>query len=384
CMLIDFLQKHEKEILALTEQKTRDLAGAGSSSKQLEQGLPIFYKQLMAVLQLEPDILPQTCLEKDKMAKAALEGDEPALAAASGRHREVELAKTAGLHGAELLRLGYTLSHVVHAYGSMCQAINEIAVAENFAISPDEFRSLNQCLDVAIAGAVTEFASKRAAEISNREVEHLGFLAHELRNALNTVTMAFQLIEDGVVTPRGSTGQALKRGLVRLDDLIARSLTEVRLRVDPKVDIQSAHLLQLVDQIALTARIETKSRNQTLEISVSPDLEIEADQQLMHSALTNLIQNAIKFTRMGGRIQVRGDLGEEGIVIEVEDECGGLSPHAEAGLFKPFGQYSENRKGLGLGLTIVQRAIGLNHGTIECKNLPGKGCIFRMTVPHRV
>ncbi len=380
-MLHEFLLDNEKEILALTEKKARDLAGAGPTSEQLEQGLPIFYKQLMGVLKLELDVTAISTVAKDRMAQAARESDEPAMAAASGRHGEEELAKSAGKHGSELLRLGYTLSHVVHAYGAMCQSINDLAMSKHTEISSNEFRTLNQCLDVAIAGAVTEFATQRDSQKSKRDVEQLGFLAHELRNSLNTVTMAFQLIKDGTVTASGSTGQMLERGLLRLDELIERSLTEVRLKVDPKIQLESMHLLQLVDQIAITAKIQAKSRNQTLQIRIDPALKFEADQQLMHSALSNLIQNALKFTHDGGNIQVRGNRVGENIVVEVEDECGGLSPETEVSLFKPFEQHNENRKGLGLGLTITERAIVLNHGNIECNNLPGKGCIFRITLP---
>ncbi|MBC7660458.1 MAG: HAMP domain-containing histidine kinase [Chitinophagaceae bacterium] len=189
------------------------------------------------------------------------------------------------------------------------------------------------------------------------------------------------MIKDGTVTPRGSTGQLLDKGIVRLDELIARSLTEVRLRADPKLHIESDYVQQLVDQIALTAKIDAASRNQSLVIKIEPALKIEADQQLIHSALFNLIQNALKYKRKGGKIEVRGKLIEDNVVIEVEDECGGLSPEAESGLFKKFEQNHENRKGMGIGLTIAQEAIILNHGKIECQNLPGKGCIFRVSLP---
>jgi C4-dicarboxylate-specific signal transduction histidine kinase len=67
----------------------------------------------------------------------------------------------------------------------------------------------------------------------------------------------------------------------------------------------------------------------------------------------------------------------------VEDECGGLAPNAETDLFKPFEQQNANRKGLGLGLTIAQRAIALNHGTIKVQNLPERGCIFKITLPKK-
>ena len=382
-MLHEFLLENEKEILDMTEKKARDLAGDGPTSGQLKKGLPIFYKQLMTVLRLEQPTPSEYKVDKVGMAQAARDADEPAMSIASGRKDEVEVATSAGLHGVELLRLGYTLSHVVHAYGAMCQSITELANQKKAHITATEFHDLNQCLDVAMAGAVTEYASQRNTNESEREVKHLGFLAHELWNALNTVVMAYELVKKGAVTPRGSTGQIVDRGLKRLNELIDRSLTEVRLKVDPDIMAESSYLLQVVDQILLTAKIEARSRNQTLDVQISPALKFEADQQLFHSALTNLIQNALKYTHGGGKIQVRGNLVGENIVVEVEDECGGLAANAETELFKPFEQQNENREGLGLGLTIARRAIVLNHGTIKVQNLPGKGCIFKITLPQK-
>lgn len=258
-----------------------------------------------------------------------------------------------------------------------------LATAKNSQISASEFHDLNQCLDVAIAGAVTEYESQRTTKNSKREVEHLGFLAHELRNALNTVTVSHQLIKEGTVGFGGSTGKILERGLKRIDELIDRSLTEVRLRVDPIVQPESYFLLQLIDQIILTARVDAEARNQKFEIQIDPNLVITADQQLLHSAMSNLIQNALKYTRAGGTIRIRGDLIGTKAVIEVEDECGGL-PDKSVDLFKAFGQHHENKTGLGLGLTIARRAITLNHGTIDVQDVPGKACIFKITLPNAI
>jgi signal transduction histidine kinase len=382
-MLHEFLLENERQILGMTEAKARELAGDGPSSDLLKKGLPVFYLQLMTVLRLEQSLHPQYIVDKAGMAKAARDSNEPAMSAASGRSDEVELARAAGRHGVELLRLGYTLSHVVHAYGAMCQSITELAIQKDSLITPTEFHDLNQCLDVAIAGAVTEFESHRYRKESNREIQHLGFLAHELRNALNTVVMAFGMVKEGAVTATGSTGQVLERGLKRLDELIDRSLTEVRLKVEPKILIEPCHLLQLVDQILVTAKIEAHLRKQSLEIRIDPALVVEVDQQLFHSALSNLIQNALKYTHIGGKIQIRAGLVGANIEVEVEDECGGLSLGAETDLFKPFEQQNGNREGLGLGLTIAQRAILLNHGLISVQNLPKKGCIFKITLPTR-
>ena len=382
-MLHEFLLQNRKEILAMTEKKSNDLAGVRPSSTQLKQGLPIFYSQLMSVLQLERSFNEAVSVDRGGMAAAARNTDEPAMAKAAGQPEEAEVAKSAGIHGKELLRLGYTLSHVVHAYGAMCQSITELATNKNITITANEFHDLNRCLDIAIAGAVTEFQSHRNIQNFNREIEHLGFLAHELRNALTSVNVAIQLIKRGTVGFGGSTGHVLDRNLKRIEELIDRSMTEVRLRMDPKVHIESGYLLQFVDQIIETADIQARVRNQTLEIHIDSKLTFEADHQLLYSTLSNLIQNALKYTREGGKIWVRGTLVATNIVVEVEDECGGLSNDAATELFEPYVQRNENRTGLGLGLTIAQRAISLNHGTIQTRNLPGKGCIFVVTFPQK-
>jgi two-component system, OmpR family, phosphate regulon sensor histidine kinase PhoR len=97
--------------------------------------------------------------------------------------------------------------------------------------------------------------------------------------------------------------------LKRIEELIDRSLTEVRLRVNPKAHAESVQLLQLVeDQIVVTAEVEARSRHEILEIQIDPTLVFEADQQLTYSAVSNLIQNALKYTDAGAKVQVRGNL----------------------------------------------------------------------------
>jgi signal transduction histidine kinase len=166
----------------------------------------------------------------------------------------------------------------------------------------------------------------------------------------------------------------------RMEELVDRSLTEVRLRVDPKVFLEPLNLLLIIDQVFITAENDAKNRSQILESEIDADLFLLGDRQLVYSALSNLVQNALKYTHPGGKIQIRASTVDDNVVIEVEDECGGLKD-AAVDLFKAFEQQNENRAGLGLGLTIAQRAIKLNHGTIGVTNLPGKGCIFKIVLP---
>jgi hypothetical protein len=379
--LLEFLRGNETAILANTEVKSLQLAGAGPTSQQLKLGLPLFFKQLMNVLEQAPAIGAESTVDHEGLIKAAFEADEPAIAMAAGRPHEAEVAQGAGAFGTELQKLGYTLSHVVHSYGSICQSITELAMEKQVPIGNGEFRQLNQCLDTAIAGAVTSFQKQRAEGDAARETEYLGCLAHELRNSLSVVSVSLRLIKSGTVGFTGSTGQVMDKALKRIEELVDHSLTEARLRVELRVHKTTAPLFQLVDQILITAEVEAQAKNQSLEIEIDPVVEINADQYLMYSAVSNLVQNAIKYTCRGGTIRIRGSLVNGEARIEVEDECGGLRTSSPSDLFKPFEQRNPSREGLGLGLTIAKRAVELNDGMIEAENLSGRGCIFRISLP---
>jgi len=144
-----------------------------------------------------------------------------------------EIGQSAVLHGHDLRKQGFTVSQVVHDYGDVCQSVTELAIELRAPISADDFRLLNACLDDAIAVAVTEFAREGNQAATERETargsERLGFLAHELRNLLNTAMLAFGVLKTGNVGVGGSTGTVLNRSLVFARDLIDHSLAEVRL-----------------------------------------------------------------------------------------------------------------------------------------------------------
>lgn len=354
-MLYDFLIENKDKILASTEMKTLNLKTLSPNSNSFKSSLPIFYNQLISALKLHVD-------------------------EATRSKQEDLVTREAQLHGSELMKLGYTLPHVVYTYGTLCQAIKEIATEEHLPITGEEFKDLNHCLDIAIAGAITGYELSRTNHEQKAEIERLGFLAHELRNALSSVNISLQLIKRGTVGFDGTTGKVLGNSLKRIEEIIDRSLTEVRLKMDPMVRFEKSYLLQIIDQIVMTAEIEAKSKNQKIEVRIDPNLIIEADQHLFYSAISNIIQNAIKYTHVGGTIQIRANIVKDQVTIEVEDECGGLSKPPDD-LFKPFKQHDKNRMGIGLGLTIAQRAIVLNQGTIEVIDRPGKGCIFKIALP---
>ena len=113
---------------------------------------------------------------------------------------------------------------------------------------------------------------------------------------------------------------------------------------------------------------------------VDPELAVWADKHLFASAISNLLQNAFKFTRPPGQVILRTRSSGDRISIEIEDGCGGLPPAAEV-IFRPFEQMGSKRGGLGLGLAIAQQAVEASGGKISLRDMPGKGCVFTIEMP---
>ena len=129
---------------------------------------------------------------------------------------------------------------------------------------------------------------------------------------------------------------------------------------------------------------EAKKKNQILSSDINTAIELETDRQLVLSAVANLIQNALKYSKTDSRISVRAGYSADNVVIEVEDECGGIHPEILKNIFKPFASGGLDQTGLGLGLTIVQRAVSLLQGQITVNNLEGRGCAFRIELPKKL
>ena len=114
---------------------------------------------------------------------------------------------------------------------------------------------------------------------------------------------------------------------------------------------------------------------------VDPNLVVDADPLLLASAVMNLLLNAFKYTPPNGVVTLRARAEEQRLVIDVEDQCGGI-PDTKGELFQPFGdRRGADRSGLGLGLSIARDAVRAHQGDIHVRNMPGTGCVFSIDVP---
>ena len=176
----------------------------------------------------------------------------------------------------------------------------------------------------------------------------------------------------------------LGRSLVGLGNLIDTALTEVRLATSAQRPLRLS-LQVIVDEISIAASLHAEYRGIQLKVEpVDPALCVDVDRQLLASALMNLLQNAFKYTRDHGRVTLRTRREGGRVLIEIDDECGGLDKNeaGEAGEAHPFGERrSKDRSGLGLGLSITRKAVKAIGGEVQTRNLPGQGCIFTIDFP---
>jgi signal transduction histidine kinase len=176
-----------------------------------------------------------------------------------------------------------------------------------------------------------------------------------MRNLLNTSMLTFDALTRGNVGIHGSTGTLLGRSLRRMRVLIDRTLAEVRLEAGTNKP-ERVSVAELIEELEIVATIEAKERDIRLSVEAGPiDVAVDADHQILASGVANLVQNAFKFTHAHGHVALRARTSGQRVLIDVEDECGGLPPGKAEELFRPFEQRAANRDGLGLGLTISRR-----------------------------
>lgn len=354
-MLYEFVTTYRDAIIVRSREKLTARPWPSASTHELENGVPLFLTQLSETLRSE---------------------------STGTSHSAGAISSTATRHGRELMALGFTVSQVVHDYGDICQAVTELAIEQHAPITTDEFKTLNRCLDTATAEAVTEHARITAESRSTEESERSGHLAHETRDLLNTALLAYQTLKRGAVAINGSTGAVLGRSLIGLRDLVESSLSEIRLAANQQRR-ERVLVTPFLNDIAIAGGLHADARS--LQFSTDPGdpaWAVSADPQVLASAVTNLLNNAFKFTPPGGHVVLRAHTNEAArLLIEVEDECGGISA-SEGDPFQSFGKRrSGDRSGLGLGLSMARKAVRAHGGDIHIRNLPGKGCVFVIDVP---
>ena len=212
-MLHELLTSNHKELIRRCREKATKRFEPSEIPAAIDHGVPLFLQQLVDTLRLE-----------QLTTARGVSGSEATPASS-------QISRAAALHGAELLRLGYTVDQVVHEYGDICQSVTEIAVELHAKIAADEFRTLNRCLDDAIADAVASFGSARQISINDQAQtlhDRLSAFSDEHGRLVDIAIQSYSAIKTGNVGLTGATGTLLIHTLNELRSLAERTLPEIR------------------------------------------------------------------------------------------------------------------------------------------------------------
>ena len=255
-----------------------------------------------------------------------------------------------------------------------------------------------------LVGAITDVDELTRAELALREADRhrnrfLGLLGHELRNPLAALGNSLQVLEgvDGATldaaastsgVPIGATLEALHRQSRHMSRLVDDLLDLTRIS-NGKIELQPSRvdLRDSLEEHVRTMRPRVDAAGRVLEVALADgSWWIDADPERLAQVLDNLMDNAIKYSDPGDRIELAVEQDGDEALVRLRDTGIGIAPGALATLFEPFTQAAGpdqvGRDGLGLGLALVRNLVELHGGTIEAESEgPGLGSEFRLRLP---
>ncbi len=364
-MLHEFLTAQRAELIERCRVKVTKRSAPGPVPTGKIRGIPDFLNQLIETLQADPERSKQLSGAQDSSSKSALS----------------EMGVSATRHGRELSGHGFTVEQVIRDYGDLCQAITDSALEHGATIEVAEFRTLNRCLDNAIADSVTEWAYHHNLANAKQKVARVDLFIYEMRKLIHTATLAAIALKTGNVGIAGATGAVLERSLIELRNLLDRSLADLRGRSTAPTQHKLISVADFVGESQICASLEAQNRGCTLAVSaVDPKLAVDADQAMLFAALGNLLDNAFKFTRPKTEVSLKAYASGDRIFIEVEDHCGGLRAGGAENMLLPSTlKGADTANG---GLCICQDSLQANNGVLSVIDLPGTGCVFRIDLPR--
>jgi two-component system sensor histidine kinase CpxA len=237
--------------------------------------------------------------------------------------------------------------------------------------------------------------AERLENLVNAQSRLLTDISHELRSPLARLNVALELARQRSGSEAGSALDRIDREASRLNELIQKLLTIARLETgNESIEAVPVHLEQIVHEIAKDAAFEAQSRRCAVEATVVDDCVVVGSPSLLHSAIENVVRNAVRYTQEGTSVQVRLEQGV-GVendnlhgpeaVVRVTDSGPGVPEDALDKLFRPFYRIDDARGrqtgGVGLGLAITDRAVRLHGGTIRVSNRSQGGLMVEIRLP---
>jgi signal transduction histidine kinase len=222
--------------------------------------------------------------------------------------------------------------------------------------------------------------------------QFLSVLSHELKAPLNALEgylrmmqgkQAGELIDD-YATP-------IERSLQRIQgmrNLIMDLLDFTKIRLERKEEkIQEVNLAEVASGAMVTVQPYAIQMDVNINIDVRSDVTIMADPDDMEIVFNNLISNAVKYNKIGGKAEITIDSSDNEAILIISDTGIGITKNDTENLFTEFvrikNEKTRNISGSGLGLSIVKKVVELYHGTIKVDSTPDIGTVFTIRLPKK-
>jgi PAS domain S-box-containing protein len=240
----------------------------------------------------------------------------------------------------------------------------------------------------AVCGVSTDITD--VVEADRRKDEFLATLAHELRNPLAPIRNGLEILKRTPELPPSvaKVRDMMDRQLVHMVRLVDDLLDVSRITRDKlEMRLKPITLQEIVDNAMEVSRPSIDAASHSLAVELPPrPVRIEGDLTRLAQVISNLLNNAAKYTPPGGRIEIAARMEGPNVAIDVRDNGAGISAEALPQVFDLFSQVDHTRQhsqgGMGIGLWLVKKLVELHKGSVEAKSLgTGRGSTFTVRLP---
>jgi two-component system, sensor histidine kinase and response regulator len=222
--------------------------------------------------------------------------------------------------------------------------------------------------------------------------QFLSVLSHELKAPLNALEGYLRMMQEKQAGDRiEDYATPIERSLQRIQgmrSLIMDLLDFTKIRLDRKEEkIQDVNLAEIASEAIITVQPYAIQMDVTINLDVRSDVSIMADPDDIEIVFNNLISNAVKYNKVGGKAEITIDSSDVEAILIISDTGIGITKNDTENLFTEFvrikNEKTRNISGSGLGLSIVRKVVELYHGTINVESTPDVGSVFTIRLPKK-
>lgn len=253
----------------------------------------------------------------------------------------------------------------------------DIRAGENLGNRQDEIADLVRDFDTMAGELRTQIQSERNL---------LSGVSHELRSPIARIRLALALARHSDERERAEMLDRIEQDTVQLDSMLERILAVARLESgQQKPKFEQLALNEIVDDVLDDAKFEAAATGANISYTHAAEIKLNGAAGLLHSAIENVVRNAIFYSGKDGNISVMLYRTERAAIITVRDNGPGAPEEALPLLFKPFYRVDDSRGtttgGMGLGLAIVRNAVAIHGGAVTARNVSPHGLEVEIQLP---